>query len=77
MGFSKKLDPAVSKVLRSWFSQINISKKKVTIDLENETFEVEEEYKMEHIWKSFGVLTQEEGKALEEEIRQMREEDWD
>ena len=77
MALPKKLDPQFAKQLRSMFSKMNISEKRITIDLEKEIIEVEEEYPAQEILDSIGILTAERGRELQEEVRKMREEDWD
>ena len=47
------------------------------IDLDNETMEVEDDYSIDDILASAGILTPEQARELTEEIRRSREADWD
>lgn len=49
---------------------------KVKIDLDNDTIEVEDDYSIDDILESAGVLTPEQAKRLTEEVKKMREEEW-
>lgn len=77
MSIPKKLDHETASELRSILSKLNVTRKKVTIDLDNETIEVEDDYSIDDILESAGVLTPEQAKELMEEVKKMREEDWD
>ncbi|WP_019007229.1 hypothetical protein, partial [Cohnella laeviribosi] len=57
-------------------AKLNITDRRVTIDLDNETIELEDDYSIDDILESAGVLTPERAKELQEEVSRMREE-WD
>ncbi len=63
--------------MRTILSKLNLDSRKITIDLYNETIESEDEYAVDDILESAGILTQEEARELEETVHQMRERDWD
>jgi anti-anti-sigma regulatory factor len=75
MSMPKKLDSKTANQLRSIFSKLDISKKKVTIDLEENTIEIiEDDYSIDDILESAGALTSERAKEMQEEVKRMREE---
>ncbi|MCI0184426.1 hypothetical protein [Sulfoacidibacillus ferrooxidans] len=76
MSISKKLDHETVNQLRTIFSKLNLDSRKITVNLYNETVESEDEYAVDDILESAGILTPEEAKQLEETVRQMRESDW-
>jgi hypothetical protein len=76
MAMSKKLDHETANQLRTIFSKLNLDSRKITVDLYNETVESEDEYAVDDILESAGILTPEEARQLEETVRQMREDDW-
>jgi len=76
MSISKKLDHETANQLRTIFSKLNLDSRKITVDLYNETVESEDEYAVDDILESVGILTPEEAQQLEETVRQMREGDW-
>lgn len=55
---------------------MNITQSKVKIDLDNDTIEVEDDYSIDDILESAGTLTPDEAKELFDEVRRMREEEW-
>jgi len=77
MAISKKLDDATYAQLWSIFSKMNISRNKVIVDLQKKTIEVEDEYSVDDIIASAGILTPEQGQQLMSDIKKIREEDWD
>lgn len=77
MSIPKKLDYETASELRSILSKLNVTRNKVTIDLDNNTIEVEDDYSIDDILESAGVLTPDQAKELMEEVKKMREEDWD
>ncbi|MCY0895040.1 MAG: hypothetical protein OWS03_01915 [Alicyclobacillaceae bacterium] len=77
MAMSKKLDHETANQLRTIFSKLNLDSRKITVDLYNETVESEDDYAVDDILESAGILTPEEARQLEETVRQMREGDWD
>lgn len=76
MSIPRKMDKQTANELRSVLSKINITHSKVKIDLDNDTIEVEDDYSIDDIIESAGVLTPEQAKELTEEVKKMREEEW-
>jgi DNA polymerase II small subunit/DNA polymerase delta subunit B len=76
MSLPQKLDHETAGELRSVLSRLNLTRNKVTIDLDNETIEVEDDYSIDDILESAGLLTPEQAKDLMEEVRKMREDEW-
>lgn len=72
----KKLDKETAEQFKFLLAKLNITDRKVTIDLDNETIELEDDYSIDDILESAGVLTPERAKELQEEVSRMREE-WD
>lgn len=70
----KKLDKETAEQFKSLLAKLNITDRKVTIDLENETIELDDEYSIDDILESAGVLTPERAKELQAEVSRMREE---
>ncbi|REK68383.1 MAG: hypothetical protein C6P35_02295 [Cohnella sp.] len=70
------MDRQTANELRSILTKMNITKGKVKIDLNNDTIEVEDDYSIDDILDSAGVLTPEQAKQLAEEVKKMREEEW-
>ena len=77
LAISKKLDHETANQLRTIFSKLNLESRKITIDLYNETIESEDEYAVDDILESAGILTPEEARKLEAMVHQMRESDWE
>jgi antitoxin component of MazEF toxin-antitoxin module len=76
MSIPRKMDKQTANELRSVLSKINITHSKVKIDLDNDTIEVEDDYSIDDIIESAGILTPEQAKKLTEEVKKMREEEW-
>lgn len=76
MSVSKRMDKQTARELRSIFAKINITQSKVKIDLDNDTIEVEDDYSIDDILESAGILTPDQAKELTEEVKRMREEEW-
>ncbi|TFE26981.1 hypothetical protein [Cohnella luojiensis] len=76
MSIPKKMDKQTANELRSLLTKMNVTQSKVTIDLDNDTIEVEDDYSIEDILESAGVLTPEQAKELTEEVKKMRREEW-
>jgi len=76
MSLPQKLDHETAGELRSILSRLNLTRNKVTIDLDNETIEVEDDYSIDDILESAGLLTPEQAKDLMEEVHKMREDEW-
>jgi hypothetical protein len=76
MSIPKKLDRQTANELRSLLTRINVTQSKITINLDNDTIEVEDDYSIDDIHESAGALTPEQAKALIEEVKKMREEEW-
>ncbi|CAH1195241.1 hypothetical protein PAECIP111893_00647 [Paenibacillus plantiphilus] len=72
----KKMDKETAIQLKFLLAKMNVTDRKVTIDLDNETIEMEDDYAIDDILESAGVLTPARAKELQEEVRRMREE-WD
>ncbi|MED0680833.1 hypothetical protein P4S83_08390 [Aneurinibacillus thermoaerophilus] len=72
----KKLDKETAEQFKFLLAKLNITDRRVTIDLDNETIELEDDYSIDDILESAGVLTPERAKELQEEVSRMREE-WD
>lgn len=77
MAISKKIDHETANQLRTIFSKLNFDGRKITVDLYNETVELDDEYAVDDILDCAGILTPEEARQLEETVRHMRESDWD
>jgi hypothetical protein len=73
---SKKMDATTTKQIRSILDKLNIKHHRILIDLEKETIELneEEDYSVDDLLESAGVLTQERVRELRDEINKMREE---
>jgi len=76
MSILKKLDHETANQLRTIFSKLNLDSEKIIVDLVNETVESEDEYAVDDILASAGILTTEEAQQLEDTVRQMREGEW-
>lgn len=76
MSLPKKIDRKTASKIRSILLKLNITKNKVMIDLNNETIEVEDDYSIDDILESAGVLTPEQAQELMDEVKKMREEEW-
>jgi hypothetical protein len=74
MSIPKKLDYETARELRSIFSKLNVNQSKVTIDLYNETIEIEDDYSIDDILESAGVLSPEQAMELMDEVKKIREE---
>lgn len=72
----KRMDKQTVRELRSILEKMNITQSKVKIDLDNDTIEVEDDYSIDDILESAGTLTPDEAKELFDEVRRMREEEW-
>ncbi|MDF2650740.1 MAG: hypothetical protein K0Q73_6545 [Paenibacillus sp.] len=72
----KKMDKETAEQFRFLLAKMRITNSKVIIDLENETIEMEDDYSIDDILESAGVLTPERAKELQEEVRRIRAE-WD
>ena len=77
MGISKKIDDATYAQLWSIFSKMNMSRNKVVVDFQKKTIEVEDDYSVDDIIASAGILTPDQGQQLMLDIKKNREEDWD
>ncbi len=77
MAISKNLDETTYAQLWTIFSKMNMGRNKVIVDFQKKTIEVEDEYSIDDILASAGVLTPEQGQQLMEDIKKNREEDWD
>lgn len=76
MSIPKKMDRQTANELRSLLTKMNVTQSKVTIDLDNDTIEVEDDYSIDDILDSAGVLTPEQAKELTEEVKKIRREEW-
>ncbi|WP_410511951.1 hypothetical protein PaeBR_18160 [Paenibacillus sp. BR2-3] len=76
MTVPKRMDKQTARELRSILEKMNITQSKVKIDLDNDTIEVEDDYSIDDILESAGILTPNEAKELTDEVRRMREEEW-
>ncbi|MFC4076154.1 hypothetical protein [Salinithrix halophila] len=76
MSIPRKIDKQIANELRSLLSKLNIKKSKVTIDLENDTIEVVDDYSIDDILESAGALTPERAEEMQQELKKSREE-WD
>jgi hypothetical protein len=70
------MDKQIAHELRSILAKINITQNRVRIDLDNDTIEVEDDYSIDDIMESAGVLSPEQAKALVDEVKRMREDEW-
>ncbi len=76
MSLPKKMDQQTAKEFRSILQKMNITHSNVKINLDNQTIEVEDDYSIDDILESAGVLTPEQAKQLADEVKKMREEEW-
>jgi hypothetical protein len=76
MSLTKKLDQKTVDELRSILMKMNITQSKVKINLDNQTIEVDDDYSIDDILESAGTLTPEQAKQLADEVKRMREEEW-
>jgi len=76
MSVPKRMDKQTVRELRSILEKMNITQSKVKIDLDNDTIEVEDDYSIDDILESAGILTPNEAKELLDEVRRMRKEEW-
>ncbi|MEK5033431.1 hypothetical protein MKY96_18400 [Paenibacillus sp. FSL R7-0302] len=76
MSVPKRMDKQTARELRSILEKMNITQSKVKINLDNDTIEVEDDYSIDDILESAGMLTPNEAKELSDEVRRMREEEW-
>lgn len=76
MSLPKKMDRKTVNDLRSIMSRMNVTQSKIKIDMDNHTIQVEDDYSIDDILESAGVLTPEQAKELTEEVKKMREEEW-
>ncbi|MBC8080200.1 MAG: hypothetical protein H7X86_07630 [Gorillibacterium sp.] len=76
MPIPKKIDKQTANDLRSILMRMNVTQSKVKIDLDLNTIEVEDDYSIDDILESAGVLTPNQARELSEEIKKMREEEW-
>jgi hypothetical protein len=56
---------------------MNMSRNKVIVDFQKKTIEVEDDYTIDDIIASAGILTPDQGQQLMSDIKKIREEDWD
>lgn len=70
------MDQQTAKEFRSILQKMNITHSNVKINLDNQTIEVEDDYSIDDILESAGVLTPEQAKKLADEVKKMREEEW-
>lgn len=70
------MDQQTAKEFRSILQKMNITHSNVKINLDNQTIEVEDDYSIDDILESAGVLTPEQAKQLADEVKKMREEEW-
>lgn len=54
----------------------NVTHSNVKIDMFNYTIEVEDDYSIDDILESAGVINSEQAKELTEEVKKMCEEEW-
>ncbi|GIQ61620.1 hypothetical protein PACILC2_01880 [Paenibacillus cisolokensis] len=57
MSLPKKMDQKTANEIRSILTKMNITQSKVKINLDNQTIEVEDDYSIDDILESAGVLT--------------------
>ncbi len=72
----KKLDRETVDQFKSLLAKLNITDRKIILDLNNGTIESEEDYSIDDILESAGILTPERAKELQDEVIRMRAE-WD
>lgn len=77
MSIPQKLDPKTSRELRSILSALNITNNRITIDLTNDTVEVEDHPNINDMLQWAGILTLDQGNYLKSQISKNRDEDWD
>jgi hypothetical protein len=77
MAMEIKMDASTVEALRSILATINVQNQRITIDLVNNTVFVEDDYSNDDLLRCAGILTQEQAKKLEAQIKNNRDEDWD
>lgn len=70
----KKLDSETANELKKILGKLDIKKPRVTINFDNETIELEEDYSVDDLLSAAGSVTPERAKEIEAEIRKSREE---
>ncbi|MNO37249.1 hypothetical protein D3C76_273300 [compost metagenome] len=76
MSMPKKLDQQTAREIRSILTKMNITQSKVFINLDTETIEIEDDYSVDDLLESAGILTPEQAKQLMDEVKKMREDEW-
>ncbi|MEK3794724.1 hypothetical protein MKX42_23555 [Paenibacillus sp. FSL R7-0204] len=70
MSVPKRMDKQTAREFRSILEKMNITQSKVKINLDNDTIEVEDDYSIDDILESEGMLTPNEAKELSDEVYQ-------
>ncbi|GIP33366.1 hypothetical protein [Paenibacillus sp. J2TS4] len=65
MSIPKKMDQQTTNELRSILSKINVTQSKIKIDLDKGTIEVEDDYSIDDILESAGILTPDQRQGFE------------
>lgn len=73
MALNEKLDPDLAIKLRDFLEKNHISRKRIVIDMESETIELNAADDLDEILSAPPVFTAEEAEAVIENIRRSRE----
>lgn len=82
MGTANKLDTEFAQCLKEFLKRNNISARKIVVDVENESFEVEQPQEIagtsenQHILDAMGILPKKEATRIMKEVRRERDEEW-
>ncbi|MHB1957255.1 hypothetical protein [Alicyclobacillus sp. ALC3] len=82
MGMPNKLDPELVQRLKEFLKRNNISTRKIVVDIEAESFEVEEPEEMagipdnQHILDAMGILSEQDAARIIDEVRRERNDEW-
>lgn len=74
MAMNEKLDPELATKLRDFLKKNHIHRKRIVIDVESETIELEPADELENILSAPPDFTMEEAERAAERIRRSREE---
>lgn len=82
MGMANKLDPELAQRLKEFLRRNHISTRRIVVDVENESFEVEQPKETagipdnQHILDAMGILSEQEATRITQEVRRERDGEW-
>lgn len=82
MGMANKLDPELAQRLKEFLRRNHISTQRIVVDVENESFEVEQPKETagipdnQHILDAMGILSEQEATRITQEVRRERDGEW-